>query len=54
MADLPSDDEVVVPVLYGTEFGFCREIADKLAAQLRELDGYWCAACCWWCSCHER
>ena len=41
--ELPQDDDAVVPILFGTEFGFCREIADKLAAELKATDGYWYA-----------
>ena len=40
--ELPGDDDIVVPILVGTEFGFCREIADKLAAELQAAEqGYW-------------
>ena len=37
----PRADQVAVLVLFGTEYGFAREIADKLAAQLREADRFW-------------
>ena len=34
-------DSVVVTVLFGTEFGFSKEIAEKLADALRDAPPYW-------------
>lgn len=37
--------ETAVPVLvlYGTEYGFAREIAEKLSQQLKDSGRFWCA-----------
>ena len=37
----PSGDQVAVTVLYGTEYGFSREIAEKLATRLQLTERYW-------------
>lgn len=37
----PSAEHVRVVVLYGTEFGFSKEIAEKLCCQLKEAKTYW-------------
>jgi hypothetical protein len=42
----PSADSVVVTVLYGTEYGFSREIAEKLRDRLRGLPPYWSVPWC--------
>ncbi|GMH36378.1 hypothetical protein BSKO_04246 [Bryopsis sp. KO-2023] len=34
-------DAIRVPVLYGTEYGFSKEIAEKLCGQLKEKGSYW-------------
>lgn len=34
-------DSVVITVLFGTEYGFSKEIAEKLADALRERPPYW-------------
>lgn len=33
--------QVAVTVLFGTEFGFAKEIAEKLCSMLREGTKYW-------------
>jgi sulfite reductase alpha subunit-like flavoprotein len=35
------EDAVPVAVLYGTEYGFAHEIAEKLAAQLKDTGKFW-------------
>lgn len=35
------EEAVPVLVMYGTEYGFAREIAEKLAQQLKETRKYW-------------
>jgi sulfite reductase (NADPH) flavoprotein alpha-component len=37
----PPPDRAAVCVLYGTEYGFSREIAEKLVEQLKAGDGFW-------------
>lgn len=37
----PRDDQIVVTVVFGTEFGFSKEIAEKLCSMLRETGAYW-------------
>eukprot|EP00884_Botryococcus_braunii_P020407 jgi/Botrbrau1/704/Bobra.160_2s0027.1 len=37
----PRPDQAVVTVLYGTEYGFSQEIAEKLLWQLQEIDFLW-------------
>ena len=37
----PLPDQAVVTVLFGTEYGFSKEIAEKLAAQLSAGHKYW-------------
>ncbi len=34
-------DRARVAVMYGTEYGFAKEIAEKLCAQLKASDAYW-------------
>ena len=34
-------DSKPVAVLFGTEYGFSREIAEKLSARLRDTGKYW-------------
>ncbi|MEW5309841.1 MAG: hypothetical protein WDW38_001692 [Sanguina aurantia] len=41
VASGPSAEHVRVVVLYGTEFGFSKEIAEKLCLQLKEAKTYW-------------
>jgi sulfite reductase (NADPH) flavoprotein alpha-component len=41
----PSPEQKVVCVLFGTEYGFSKEIAEKAAARLRESPEYWCGPC---------
>jgi hypothetical protein len=33
--------QVVVTVLFGTEYGFAKEISEKLCGRIREGDKYW-------------
>lgn len=35
-------DRVPVTVLFGTEYGFSKEIAEKLAERLKDTERYWC------------
>ena len=37
----PQPHQAVVTVLYGTEYGFSKEIAQKLAAKLSASHDYW-------------
>ena len=37
----PPPDSRPVAVLFGTEYGFSKEIAEKAAAQLKESGKYW-------------
>ncbi len=37
----PPPDSKPVAVLFGTEYGFSKEIAEKAAAQLKESGKYW-------------
>ena len=37
----PPPDSKPVAVLFGTEYGFSKEIAEKAAAQLKETGKYW-------------
>ena len=37
----PLPDSKPVAVLFGTEYGFSKEIAEKAAAQLKESGKYW-------------
>lgn len=39
--DQVPEDEVPVAVLYGTEYGFAREIAEKLCEQLKGTGKFW-------------
>lgn len=43
----PQADQAVVTVMYGTEYGFAKEIAELLCDKLRseQGDAIWCAAC---------
>jgi sulfite reductase alpha subunit-like flavoprotein len=41
-AEDPPPDSKAVMVLYGTEYGFSKEIAEKLAEKLRDSSGFWC------------
>ena len=34
-------DSVVITILFGTEYGFSKEIAEKLAGALRDKPPYW-------------
>ena len=34
-------DSKLVAVLFGTEYGFSKEIAEKLSVRLRETSKYW-------------
>lgn len=34
-------DSVVITILFGTEYGFSKEIAEKLAGALRDRPPYW-------------
>lgn len=51
-------DSVVVTILFGTEYGFSKEIAEKLADALRDRPPYWWVS--FWLkvvtdvSCHRR
>ena len=36
-------DRALVTVLFGTEYGFSREVAEKLAAELKAGGALWCA-----------
>jgi hypothetical protein len=38
----PTADQVRILVMFGTEYGFSKEIAEKLTQKLREADKYWC------------
>jgi hypothetical protein len=38
----PRADQARVLIMYGTEFGFSKEIAEKLCDKLREANKYWC------------
>ena len=38
----PGPEQKVVCVLYGTEYGFSKEIAEKAAARLGDSGEYWC------------
>lgn len=40
-AERPPPDSKPVAVLFGTEYGFSREIAEKLSARLRGSGKYW-------------
>lgn len=40
----PSSDEIKVPVFYGTEYGFSKEIAEKLCSMLEAAGQFWCVA----------
>jgi sulfite reductase (NADPH) flavoprotein alpha-component len=40
----PSDEQVKVPVFYGTEYGFSKEIAEKLCSMLDEAGSFWWVA----------
>ncbi len=40
-AERPPPDSKPVAVLFGTEFGFSKEIAEKAAALLKESGKYW-------------
>ena len=37
---------IPVLVLFGTEYGFCREIAEKLCEQLRATEPFWSVTLC--------
>ena len=37
----PPADSKPVAVLFGTEYGFSKEIAEKLSARLRDIGKYW-------------
>jgi len=45
--EVPTDRAGVV-VMYGTEYGFSKEIAEKLCAQLKAGDGFWWVLCPRW------
>ena len=40
-SERPPPDSKPVAVLFGTEYGFSKEIAEKAAAQLKEGGKYW-------------
>lgn len=39
----PRADQAVVTILYGTEYGFSQEVAEKLQLQLQAHAHLWCA-----------
>lgn len=40
-AEVIPEDAVPVLVLYGTEYGFAREIAEKVGQQLKDTGKFW-------------
>lgn len=50
----PGLDRKPVTVLYGTEYGFSKEIAEKVGAQMKDGAEFWCVPCrspASWCTC---
>ena len=37
----PEPHHIPIPVLFGTEYGFCKEIAERLCEQLQAKDCFW-------------
>jgi sulfite reductase alpha subunit-like flavoprotein len=40
-AEVIPEEAVPVLVLYGTEYGFAREIAEKISQQLKDTGKFW-------------
>jgi sulfite reductase (NADPH) flavoprotein alpha-component len=43
-----SEEMIRILVLFGTEYGFSKEIAEALASKLKSSRAYWCV---YWCCC---